>query len=354
MTPYGLTADLHAHAWSAFSKLGADGVNSRLTHILDEFTAHAKRAREQGARRLYIAGDVFHVRGAIRPSIFNPLRERLLAIAKELGLELIIMPGNHDLEGRETLRLGSAIEGLAGPGVTVTSETYISHEDRVVMVPWHATREGLLAAINAAADELLAARLSVADFDLILHTGINGVLIGMPDHGWAASELAALGFKRVFAGHYHNHKVFAFGETDGEVVSIGALTHQTWSDVDTEAGSLVVFEDRLEHRASTAPAFLDFDPERPLIDYRGNYVRIRGIELEEDEIRTLRDALEEIGAEGIVVHAVSKSKTATRPGVSASKAVTMETSVADYIKTSAPAHVEEVEREALDVLKEVA
>ena len=49
-------------------------------------------------------------------------------------------------------------------------------------------------------------------------------------------DLAKLGFRRVFAGHYHHHCSFE----DGKVWSIGATTHQTASDIGTKAGFLLV------------------------------------------------------------------------------------------------------------------
>ena len=36
MRPYLLVSDLHAFAWSQFARVNEDGVNSRLTIILDE------------------------------------------------------------------------------------------------------------------------------------------------------------------------------------------------------------------------------------------------------------------------------------------------------------------------------
>ena len=64
--PYGLVADVHCHAWSAFSRIEEDGVNSRLRIILDELLRVGEEVLELGGNKLVIAGDLFHVRGSVK------------------------------------------------------------------------------------------------------------------------------------------------------------------------------------------------------------------------------------------------------------------------------------------------
>lgn len=345
---YILSADWHAHNWSQFATTDESGVNSRLGDIANMIEYQARVARANGATRIFVAGDIFHVRGSIKPTVFNSVAQTLRMAVEEYGVRFVLMPGNHDLEGVESEELSSAITALGNiPGVTVIDEPTVFHDEQVYMVPWFNTRDGLATAIDCFGAG------PRADYDLILHTGINGVLVGMPDHGWGPNELAAFGFGRVFAGHYHHHKAFdARGDGNGcKVVSIGALTHQTWSDVNTDAGFLVVEPDRFTFEESLAPKFMDFTGYDEGI--KGNFVRVRGVEMTEEEIRTLREKLHEAGAAGVVIDPLIK-RDATRESVDASEeSVTLEAQIAAYAKENGGKIAGEIEREALDILQEV-
>lgn len=348
---YLVTADWHAHAWSQFATLTEDGINSRLEHLRREILRMASFADSNDIGTIYVAGDVFHVRGSVRPSVLNPLIDALRHAVHVHGVGFRIMPGNHDLEGRETTWLGSAISALAEvDGVHVIDRRKLWTDDRVVQIPWCGTAEGLRREIEAAIEDLHHDGEDHTHWDLHLHAGINGVIRGMPDHGWHAEELAAFGFKRVFAGHYHNHKVFEI-EGEPEVFSIGALTHQTWSDVGTRAGFMMVGErqSNFGFMLSSSPRFIDFDLDLPLSQGRGNYVRIRGLELDEGEMRTLRDGLIDNGAEGVVIHPMPKVAATERPRTGG---VTLDASVSEWIRLAAPEDPVAVETMALDILNE--
>ncbi len=356
---YGLCADAHFHNWSLFSQQDEQGINTRLQGQLKEFRRLCEATKKAGGKRVYVAGDVFHVRGTLKTSVLNPVVSEFIGCADEFGLQIRVIAGNHDLEGAEVTFAGNATVQLAhstcdeDPEIAVIQQPMFFEDDLVAVVPWQNTRAGLIAAIEEVKKDITACGYNAKGVDLHLHTGINGVIIGMPDHGWAPEELADFGFKRVFSGHYHQHKVFEIGSC--EVVSIGALTHQTWGDVGTTAGWIIVEEEDFEQIEAKTPKFMDFNDDYDAEDYAGNYVRVRGIELEEKEIRELRDALYDAGAKGVVIHAVAKSKVTTRSGKSAGKAVKMEESISDWIKANE--EIEEKSRKdvsklALEVLTE--
>lgn len=361
---YGLCADAHFHAWSLFAAQTKDGINTRLESALAEFERLCKETHDRGGKRVYIAGDIFHVRGSIKPSVMNPVVSKMITMTDLYDLQIRLIPGNHDLEGAEVTFAGNATVPLQhstfddAPEISIIQTPTFFEDDMVAMVPWHNTRQGLEDAILTLSKDIAAEGCSIDEVDLILHTGINGVIIGMPDHAWAPEHLASFGFKRVFSGHYHQHKVFEFpipgtmSETT-QVVSIGALTHQTWGDVGTTAGWIIVNDKDFDQVEAKTPKFLDFSDDYEVEDYAGNYVRVRGIELEETEIRELKDALETAGAKGVVVHAVAKSKVTTRSGKPAGKSVKMEESINDWI--TANEEIDEKDRKnisiaALDVL----
>lgn len=346
--PFIVSADWHAHNWSAFSTIiGTDkgGINSRLNDLLQELWSMAHQAKEVGAKRVFCAGDIFHVRGQVKPSVINPLRWTLVETARKFDIEWVLTPGNHDLETEETTALGSAIlqldDGEHGP-VRVAQDIEVFEEEMVVTIPWYPTREKLDAALREA-------RQAVDDpteWTLLMHCGISGVIANVPGH-FEARELAEQGFKRVLSGHYHSYQPF---DIDGiDVISIGPPLHHSWSDVGTLPGFIVVGEDYWHRVDSGAPEFIDFSEVEDWSEIKGNYVRVRDVELTEAEIITLRENLVKEGAKAVLIQVAPKDKTVTRSETT-TKSVSLESSIGAFVDHAG--HSRPVLDVALDVLKE--
>lgn len=339
--PFSISSDQHCHTWSAFSQIGADGVNSRLRIILDELERQAETLKAAGGSTIYLAGDLLHVRGNISPEVLNPLMDTFRKICVDMGLDVHCIAGNHDLSTKDSTKLGNAMQALhdiEGFNAIVKPELI---DDAVMMIPWVEDLDELRKVAKAHANP---------QHDLIMHAPLNGVIKGIPDHGLEASEVAAWGYRRVFVGHYHFHKEFP-----GGVFSIGATTHQTWSDVDTLAGFLMVEGDTVTHHETQAPLFVNYDGQ-DLIDandYKGNYVRMRMKDVDPDVLKARREQIEQSGALGIVDHS-TKTREVTR-GVASPTNVTLEVSVANFVKDhhdSGLLSKKRIATDALDVLRE--
>ncbi|NTX18004.1 metallophosphoesterase [Burkholderia cepacia] len=353
MKPYGVISDTHNHNWNAFSHVGEDLVNNRLKMILDDTERCAREVAAAGGDTVYHGGDLFHVRGSIEPSVLNPTRDRYQAIREQYGVKFRLLPGNHDLEHRHSNRVGNAVEAMRSDWVEVDHEAQVYHEHNVLMVPWIERVEDLKAALLMQRDNLLiAGHGDPSNFDLIIHAPIDGVIAGLPDHGLTGEWLADLGFKRVFSGHYHNHKEIV----PDKVWSIGALTHQTWGDVGSKAGFLVVTENEVKWHSTNAPEFVDIeagmDPVEVQLRCDGNYVRVKVVDAKPSEVSAIRDALMKAGALGVQVNVV-KSASTTRATASSVKAgASVEVSVTSYIKGGSFEHADLVAQEAIKVLAE--
>lgn len=301
---YGVVSDIHLHNWTMFNKPLSDGVNSRLNHTLKALDEACNRLRKKGGITMYIAGDLFHVRGSLSPSMLNPVIE--FFDSKEDDFEFRIIPGNHDLEGKNTNALTNAVQALsATQSCIVCNETTVFDDDNVVMIPWFDKLDDLRAELKSISLK------DIEEYTAIIHAPLNGVLKNLPDHGLDPKELEDLGFHRVLCGHYHNHRNF------NNVFSIGALTHQTWSDVDTKAGYIIIDNEKLTHYETNAPKFVDFDFEwddaAAEIECGGNFVRVKLGEATEEEIKKIRQDIEsKYGAFGVIVQSLPKVKAATR------------------------------------------
>lgn len=346
--PYAITSDQHAHAFSAFATVGVDGVNSRLQATLDEIARSYRLLNACKGNRMYLAGDLFHERGMIKPSVFNPTHQTFTdAHTAFPEIITLALPGNHDLEGRDTTFLGNAMQALSSiDRFTVALEPTVDGD--VVMFPWYAKLDELREAM---------ARYASANRDAIIHAPINDVLTGIPPHGFDAAELAAIGFRRVFAGHYHNHKVMA----DGKVISIGAMAHQTWSDPGTVAGYLIVYEDRIEHVPTQAPLFVDVDldviaDEQDLVDLvSGHYARLKLGQATTAEVAQWRADLAAAGALGNIVLGAKVNAATTRVQTGDGKSqVSLGASVEAFVRANLKSMFpEEVSKAAQEVLSEV-
>jgi DNA repair exonuclease SbcCD nuclease subunit len=363
MSPYGLLADLHKHAWSQFSTVLPNGVNSRLQGLLDEVQRAAQEVKAAGGRKLVFAGDVFHVRGSVAPSVLNPVRDTLNDIVIGMDMEIVILAGNHDLEGKDATRLGSAITALEGPGIKVCNAISFDMDLNVVLVPWIESIEHLKKELELAAVATpVLANGGAAKFDLIIHAPIDGVIEGLPTHGLDAAWLSSLGFKRVFAGHYHNHRCMTHGDADshgvGEVWSIGALAHHTWSDIGSRAGFLIVHDDKVIWRKSHLPEFVDLgkaaeycEPDELPLVVDGNYVRVRVDADKAKDAAAAREELLAMGARAVLVQAMPKAP--VREGAVTASVVSgasLEASVTEFIKGFAGDRTEAVTKAAFEIL----
>lgn len=353
---YAVLSDLHCHSWSLFAKTGSDGVNGRLRIILNEAKRAAKELLKAGGKVMVIAGDVFHVRGSIDPEVLNPTQS-VIAEILDMGITIYAIPGNHDLKSKDTTELGSAIQTLAQTSSTkgkfiVVNEPQLIHTDDdkyFGFVPWRASIDDLVRDLG----QIAHASGALDETDVFIHAGIDGILPGVADHGLSDARLAKFGFRHVFAGHYHNHKVM-----QGGVISIGATTHQTWGDIDSKAGFLLVDDNGgVRFMDTHAPKFIDVsgrDEDEIKLLCDGNYIRFRGAQMTSEDLQELKTFFETHGALGTSIQ-VPPAQTATRQASAPVKSgQSLGQSVASYVdKAELPQHIdrEEVKRQAADVLK---
>ncbi len=171
---------------------------------------------------MLVAGDTFHVRGTVSPTVLNYVSDAYEWIVKDLGLSVAMLAGNHDLETNDSVYSANAAAALKSIGVQIVCgrkpHSIKLGDVTVHMVSWRNNHAELISDLKA-----LRARLDGDLHDVVIHTAINKAIPTMPDVGIDAQELKDIGFRSVLSGHYHNHKEVIPG-----VISVGALTHQNW------------------------------------------------------------------------------------------------------------------------------
>jgi DNA repair exonuclease SbcCD nuclease subunit len=355
--PILIFSDPHYHDFSQFSTINANGLNSRLADTLRATVEAYKSANALGAYTAICCGDIFHVRGKVKPSVLNPTMQTFRNLHDRLAFRTHAISGNHDLETDKSSDLNSAITSLRSiEGFAVHSEN-ICHtmldefSVQVTFIPWEPDLKKLRALIKA------GPRSTDKPTALVIHAPMNGVIKGLPDHGLTVDDFKDCGFDKVFIGHYHNHKSFKVGKT--EVISVGALTHQNFGDVEHRAGYLLWYPDtgKVEQFATKAPRFIHVPADRVQDLVPGaaadNYIKVVDGEFEnEAEIQAIRDELILKGAKAVVVEGITKRPAVTRGTTTTSAAPTIHSILGDYVQRTYPGD-EAALAEAMDILNEV-
>lgn len=361
--PYLVVSDIHFKNWTFGSHTTADRINSRLQQTIDAVLESAKALKEIGGRDIIITGDMFHDRGTIEPSVFNPVKDLFVALSEQ-GFCVYAIPGNHDLESEDSNSLFNAFEAFTEiKNFNIFYDvTNISLGDGFALfIPWDEKIRGKIAIdrINSILDNAITDN----DITIFCHIGLSNVVSGI---GEAVDPeiFNKKGIKRVFAGHFHNHKHFPFEYTD--VYSVGALTHQSFRDVDSLAGFVLVAENGVQHCITEAPKFVDLklDDLVAVIDgdpesinktlYADNFVRIPSnlSGITHQQTIDVKETLENIGSLKVISRIASyidNTTTAKQNLVSSDifKKTKLKDQISEYVSIK---YSSDISKKVLDIL----
>lgn len=192
-----LFADLHLNEDSAEVCLG-----EILPGIRQEAVA-------RGITQIAFLGDFWDIRYRVVVKLLNAVRDELRHWHKS-GLELRVLPGNHDqidVAGRNALEVFSEL-----PGVRVYNDPVADHDG--VWIPYRKRREDLESALS------LYRKLGTNPQGkrvLFSHHGVQGAF--QNDHRKDTDGLPLtffLGFDRILMGHYHKRQIL------GSIIYVGS------------------------------------------------------------------------------------------------------------------------------------
>ena len=289
-----IMADLHFHAFKQFASR-VDGDNSRFLEIIEAFSNAVEMAAEQECTALLIAGDVFHARGALRPSVFNRV---FFEIAEAAGdMQVLIIPGNHDMENYrggstavDTLHEMENVTVAKEPScpVIVGTRSGSVRNLSVGCVPYiHDHEEFIVEAAKLVGE-------STQDI-LLIHQGIDDFADpGVPGTGLTIKRIREFFDGPVFCGHYHGPEMI------DNVFCVGSLVQHSFGDT-SERGFWIYDTDTkaAKHVVVPGPRFLTVSSVKEAKAASGCYVRVMASTLAKAD--KISNAAFEAGAKGVTV-----------------------------------------------------
>lgn len=357
-----IISDTHFHNWTAF--VTNNGMfNSRLLAQIEAFEQAVNHAIEEagGPENLLVChgGDMFHTRGSVPTSVLNMVSLVIKRYVTD-GVRFLVIPGNHDLESKDIESLHQASQFFLSHGQNGVDCRGLIYEpeSNTLMLAWMSDQEKMLKSVGLWWGTVVDDKEKI---DLFLHAPLNNVIPGLPNHGIDPAELAKFGFRNVFVGHYHNHKVFP-----GNVVSIGALMHQSFGDVGSKAGYIIqeIATGDWQHFETTHPRFIDLDDDLLKTDdslleliTAGNFIRVKTAESDELKIAGIRNRVEHpLGAKACTIIArpaptAGTTRTVGSMGIATAGSVKLEEAVSSFIKGLSLGATEiDVTKESLRIL----
>jgi DNA repair exonuclease SbcCD nuclease subunit len=243
-------SDFHAHNFNyAATRVTIPGMrglyNSRLAdsaEVLDEMLEYAVKSK---IKTVVFCGDLFHKRTSVNTDVRHVVVNRLHKFV-EKGIQLYMIPGNHDMGDRK-----GYVHSLVGLGelsdhIHVYDKPSITTLKTIsfVFVPYTDNLTEARVMLQKAGD---LADLSNTPCVLFAHLGMQGAKVGsdyvlVNDSDVSVSDVPKEKFVACFFGHFHEHqRLFLNGWY------VGATHQHNWGDSGGSRGFLhakVYYQDK--------------------------------------------------------------------------------------------------------------
>lgn len=312
------TSDWHAHNFKEFSKTlsvcwnedslayeitdphnpDSQEMNSRLFNILSGLCQMRIYCVSNDITDILFGGDMFHHRGTIDVTVFNPIFQ-LLGTFAQLGVHIHAIAGNHD-QVDNSVNPQSALYGFRKLiHVIEQPEKFILGDNtEVVALPYAKDKQFILSTLK----QLRAQCENPTQAILLCHLGIDGGLVGsgmyaMHDE-FTLDDLMSDQWKYVVVGHYHRPQILSYNS-----VYCGTPVQNNFGDEmlgpDGYNGFFVVDLDRrwdVQFVSIIAPRFVTLSSAKELeqldTDFvKNNFVRVK-VKASGDKLEEIQGTLE--------------------------------------------------------------
>lgn len=273
-------SDPHFHAYRQHSTMEG-GVNSRLLDVRRAMDQALTAAIGNEVDLITVSGDVFHVRGQIKPSVYNQAYNWFFNAVYHHDMCVAVIPGNHDLEtatasyDHPLAPMGDLVERTpTGKGICCLIDSPLGAV--------YSLRGSLIGGIPYQANlaEFKERFVEMAKNDnpeaILIHQGIDDFDVeGVPATGLTAKWLLDNYDGIVLAGHYHAPGVAYAEKGMGKVVNVGAPLHHRLSDYGIDMGYWIVdtVDQECVFGPIHGPEFVKVHEEKEInADIKGDFV----------------------------------------------------------------------------------
>jgi len=182
--------------------------------------------KERGITEVIHLGDVVDRRKFINYKTLNSMKDILFYPLEEMGVNIKVIIGNHDIYYKNTLKVNSMEELTKGMDhvsvYTDPCEVDLTKDHKVLFVPW------ICADNEDETRELIEKTRTKVAFGHLQIEGIEQHKGSFAIEGHSMSMFKA--FQKVFSGHFHHRS------TTGNVTYLGNPYEITWSDYNDKRG----------------------------------------------------------------------------------------------------------------------
>lgn len=305
--PVLVISDIQFHTYKAHSTL-IDGVNSRLLDQIKAWRQAVDAGIKEGCGLLLVPGDVFEIRGHIKPSVFNRVTSLLIETMSR-GLDVGVIAGNHDMEhfeaGESAVDSWSYLRTESGSGkkeCTVFKRPGLRNLSgyKVLGIPYVHDTDAFKETFKLLSEKT---RPEIT----LIHQGIDNFNTdgAFPPTGLTAEWLEEHNRGIILCGHYHRPGL----SKGGRVVNVGALVQHRFSDEGSKRGCWIVSETSAKFIKIESPVFVTIN-ERTRINSncKGAFVRIKATSAEKAEEQ--KKKAKEAGALSVIVEIEREFKSA--------------------------------------------
>jgi len=202
-------ADLHAHNFKEFDTKSNKTGSSRLDRIIDVLEFIRDDCERQGITHILFAGDLFHVRARVNTVVYNSVYDCIKTF-KDHGLEILMIPGNHDDHDNSDLPQHSLhpFKDIEGVTVVDTLKTIEFGGVPIVCVRYSKNAQMIKDFINS----LDPSQFNIKPI-LLGHAGISGAFVGNGNYAMAdaftAEDFRPELFHYLIFGHFHKKQKIA-------------------------------------------------------------------------------------------------------------------------------------------------
>lgn len=247
--------DLHGHIYREFNHSSDLTGSTRLDSIISVLRQMKVYCTVNKIKHVLFAGDLYHTRGRVSTVVYNAIYDEIKSFTEE-GIEVLMIPGNHDDTDNSDLPKHSlhTFKDIEGITVVDTLKVVEFGGQKIACCRYSKNTEMIMDFINGINEK--------DDVTLLGHLGISGAFVGKGSYpmqdAFSLEDLRPDYFKFIILGHFHK-KQYLGG--DKRFLYTGSPLQHSFNDEGATCGFHVIdfIKEDTMFIKSDAPEFVTLD-----------------------------------------------------------------------------------------------